>query len=94
MQMNNSREKISHYTTEPVRAGDCSQAFPEFGRVADVQKIFGLKRGTLYNLLKSGRIRGCVLRVKGRKAGVRLIDLASVRAFILTAMSDQNPITN
>jgi hypothetical protein len=93
MQMK-SRNQISHYTSQPVEPGDCAQALPEFGRVADVQRIFGLKRGTLYNLLKSRKIRGCVLRITGQKTGVRLIDLASVREFILTAMSEQSPEKN
>ena len=63
---------------------------PEFGRIRDVERLYGLKRGTTYNLLESGRIRGCVLRVKGRKSGVRLIDLESVGRYIRAQMDQQN----
>ena len=42
------------------------------------------------NLLAAGKIRGCVLRVKGARSGVRLIDLGSVRAYIKSAMDEAN----
>lgn len=56
----------------------------EFGRCADVERIFGLRRGTLYNLLRDGKIRGVLLRVRGRRSGVRLFDMNSIRNFILS----------
>jgi len=71
-------------TTEPVQPGNFNGITPEFGRVADVTRIFGIKRGTLYNLLADGKIRGVLLRVRGQKSGVRLIDMASVRELILS----------
>lgn len=77
-------------TAAPVVAGDFSGVAPEFGRVRDVTKLFGLRRGTIYNLLSRGRIKGCVLRVCGSKSGVRVIDLASVRQFITAEMAHQN----
>ena len=73
-------------TLAPVRAGDITGATPEFGRCLDCNRLFGLRRGTLYNLLKAGKIRGVLLRVKGRKSGVRLFDMASVREFIHAEM--------
>lgn len=75
-------------TTEPVQPGDFNGATPEFGRTSDIQRLFGLKRGTLYNLSADGKIRGCLLRVRGSKSGVRLWDLASVRNFIRREMGD------
>jgi hypothetical protein len=69
-------------TTEPVRPGDFNQTTPEFGRAADCQRVFGLRRGTLYNLLADGKIRGHLLRVRGAKSGVRLFDMDSIRRFI------------
>ena len=74
-------------TTEPVKPGNLAGAMPEFGRLADVQTHFGLKRGTLYNLLAAGKVRGCLLRVKGQKSGVRLFDMASVRECIRASMT-------
>ena len=76
-------------TTKPVEPGNCTGSTPEFGRLADVQRLYGLKRGTCYNLLASGKIRGCLLRVKGKKSGVRLLDLGSVRNLIREQMDAQ-----
>jgi hypothetical protein len=73
-------------TVEPVQPGNFAGITPEFGRVADVARMFGIKRGTLYNLLADGKIRGVLLRVRGQKSGVRLIDMASVRGLILSQM--------
>jgi hypothetical protein len=70
------------HTIAPVQAGNLIEATPEFGRINDLQRLFGLKRGSVYNLLADGKIRGCLLRVRGSKSGVRLIDLESVREFI------------
>jgi hypothetical protein len=76
-------------TIEPVQCGDCSHLLPEFGRAADVQRLFGIKRGTLYNLLADGKVKGVLLRVRGQKSGVRLIYLDSVRSFIFKEMAEQ-----
>lgn len=67
-------------TSAPVEPGNFTGVMPEFGRAADLQKFFGLRRGTAYNLLADGKIRGVLLRVRGKKSGVRLFDMASVRA--------------
>jgi len=75
--------KVSNMlTTAPVQPGDFQTAEREFGRTADVQRQFGLKRGTLYNLLADGKVRGVVLRVRGKKSGCRLWDMQSVRHYI------------
>ena len=73
-------------TTAPVERGDFTGLSPEFGRVPDVQKLFGIKRGCCYALLRDGKIRGALLRVKGRKSGVRLISIPSVRDYINSQM--------
>jgi hypothetical protein len=78
----------NRFTTSPVEPGNFTVATPEFGRLADVQRQYGLKRGTAYNLLLDGKIKGVLLRVRGKKSGVRLIDMASVRDFIRTQMKD------
>lgn len=69
-------------TIEPVQPGNFTGAMPEFGRLADVQRLFGLKRGTVYNLLLDGKIKGVLLRVRGQKSGIRLIQMSSVAGFI------------
>lgn len=69
-------------TTQPIQSGNTAGVLPEFGRTADVQRLFGLKRGTLYGLHRQGKIKGVLLRVAGQKSGVRLWHLESVRHLI------------
>lgn len=73
-------------TSPPVQPGNFTGTMPEFGRAADLHKIFGLRRGTIYNLLAAGKIRGCLLQVKGKKSGVRIFDIQSVRDLIRSQM--------
>ena len=74
--------------TAPGNPDELTGSKPEFGRVADVTRRFGIKRGTLYNLLADGKVNGCLLRVRGRKSGVRLFHLDSVREFIASEMQN------
>jgi hypothetical protein len=69
-------------TIQPIVSSDVANDQREFGRTGDVQRIFGMRRGTLYNLWHDGKIRGVLLRVRGQKSGVRLWDIASIREFI------------
>jgi hypothetical protein len=77
--MKKSQAKL---TTEPVRAGDTGGMEPEFARLPDIQRLFGIKRGTAYNLLAAGKIKGVSLREPGQRHGCRLVHVASVRAFL------------
>ena len=65
-----------------IEAAECGHARPEFGRVKDVERLFGIPRSSLYNLLKARVVRGHVLRIRGAKSGIRLFDLDSIRAYI------------
>ena len=69
-------------TSIPPQAGDFSSVAPEFGRTPDVEKVFGIKKGTLYNLFEKQKIRGYNLRHTGHVKGVRLWDMASIRDYI------------
>jgi hypothetical protein len=72
-------------TTAPIapgKPGKFSKADAEFGRVPDCWTLFGLRRGTIYNLIKDGEIRSVCIRRRGFKQGCRLIDLSSVRSFL------------
>jgi hypothetical protein len=80
---------VSTTTCAPVRAGDFTGVAPEFGRIPDVTRLFGLRRGTIYNLLHDGKIKGALLRVRGQKSGVRLISLDSVRGYISKCQAEQ-----
>ena len=75
------------FTTNPVQAGDFNGVMPEFGRTPDVERYFGIKKGTLYNLLEQGKIRGVVLRPSGHMKGVRLWDMLSIRDYIYSQMN-------
>jgi len=77
-------------TVEEVQPGDFSNIVPEFGRTKDVERLFGLKRGTLYNLFEQRKVRGCLLRVKGEKSGVRLWDISSIRQFLMTHFAENH----
>ena len=44
--MKDTQMKIQ--TSEPVEAGNRNGVMPEFGRVKDVQDLFGVKRGIAY----------------------------------------------
>lgn len=72
-------------TTAPIRPADVSGVEPEFCRVSDLRLLFGLRRGTVYNLLHEGEIESVCLRRRGRRSGVRLISVASVREFLKRA---------
>jgi hypothetical protein len=80
-------------TTEPINlqaSPSTSSVFPEFGRWRDVQRLFGIKRGTLYNLMAEGKVKSVVLRRKGNVHGCRLFHLASVSEYINSLMQEQN----
>ena len=70
------------FTSVPIEPGECGSSLPEFGRIPDVERLFGLKRGILYQLLSSGKIKSVCLRRKGARTGVRLVHLPSVREFL------------
>ena len=79
------------FTTKPIALGNCTDVMPEFGRFQDVQRLFGLKRGTLYNLIEEGHIKSVSLRRRGQVKGVRLIYLQSVSDYLHELMDEQNP---
>jgi hypothetical protein len=76
-------------TTEPIKPGDTSTVTAEFGRQADVQRLYGIKRGTLYNLWADGKVKSVLLRVRGKKSGVRLFHLESIRQLLCSEMEKQ-----
>ena len=69
-------------TTAPMTPGDFSDTAKEFGRTKDVERIFSVKRGTLYNAEKLGLVRGVLLRLRGQKSGVKLWDMRSIKNWI------------
>jgi hypothetical protein len=77
-------------TIAPVTPGDFSDAAKEFGRTKDVERVFSVKRGTLYNAEKLGLVRGVLLRVRGQKSGVKLWDMRSIEQWIRREMGNND----
>jgi hypothetical protein len=73
-------------TSASVQPGDCAGVPPEFLRTNDVRRIYGIPRGSLYGLAKLGKIKGCLLRIRGAKSGLRLWSADSIRACISEQM--------
>jgi hypothetical protein len=72
-------------TTEPITApadASATTVLPEFGRWRDVQRLFGIRRGTLYNLIAEGKVKSISMRRKGNKHGCRLFYLPGISAHL------------
>jgi hypothetical protein len=69
-------------TTATIEHKRTDDLFPEFLRIPDVEKLFGLKRSTLYEILRTGKVRSVALRKEGAAKGVRLISTQSLRDFL------------
>lgn len=78
-------------TSAPAQASNTDGIQPEFGRWRDVQRLFGIKRGTLYNLMAEGKIKSVVLRRRGNLHGCRLFHLESIRQYLNSLLEDQQP---
>lgn len=83
---------MNTFTTEPITVANTNNAtntLPEFGRWQDVQRLFGIKRGTLYNLVNEGQIKSVALRRRGNVHGCRLFHLASISEYLNGLMQEQ-----
>lgn len=79
----NSTEKAKQFTTAEIAAverGDWRDC--EFVDFQGLERKFGIRRSTAYNLVRDGVIRSVSLRRRGRTRGKRLFDVASVRDFL------------
>ena len=74
---------------EPIKA-----ILPEFGRWKDVERLYGIKRGTLYNLLADGKVKSVSMRRKGNKNGCRLFYLPGISEYLNSLLNDQNITAN
>jgi hypothetical protein len=82
----NSERPTANKTSAPIEPGESGSILPEFGRVPDIERIYGLKRGLCYQLIAGGQIKSVCIRKPGAKTGVRLVHLASVREFLNSHM--------
>ena len=74
------------YTNEPVEPGKVSSLPPEFCRPADCRRLFGLTRTFVYELIKVRKIKSFCLRKPGKRTGIRLVYVESVREFLRSEM--------
>lgn len=84
---------MNSFTTETITVANANNnpnPLPEFGRWRDVERLFGIKRGTLYNLINEGKIKSVMLRRKGNVHGCRLIHLASVSQYLNQLLKQQS----
>lgn len=54
----------------------------EYGRFDELERRFGIRRSTAYQLIDRGLIRSVAVKKKGSRCGIRLIDFESVREFL------------
>jgi len=57
---------------------------PEFLRPSDVFERYRIRRGHLYRLLESNKVRSVSLRERGKLRGVRLVVHSSLREYIFS----------
>jgi hypothetical protein len=55
---------------------------PEYLRPAGIFQKFSIPRGTLYDLMKAGKVQSIVKKVKGNTRGIRLVSVSSIRKWI------------
>ena len=61
---------------------------PEWQRAEGIEWMFGIKAGTLYNLLELGLVNARFKRVRGEQKAMTLWEVKSVRDYILNPQTD------
>jgi hypothetical protein len=59
-----------------------ANAKPEWLRIPEVARLFGIRRSMLYELITSGKVKSCSLRRRGAMRGIRLISYDSLVAYL------------
>ena len=54
----------------------------EYCRMVDLYRLFGIKRGSAYNLKTAKKITTISIREEGKQRGMRLVLISSVRALL------------
>jgi hypothetical protein len=78
-------------TTAPLSeaAARASQLDVEFCDFRGLDRLFGIKRSLGYQLVAEGLIKSVSLRRRGQLRGKRLFDVASVRVYLRSQMTNQ-----
>lgn len=61
---------------------------PEWLRVPDAVRLFGISRSALYELITAGSIKSTALRKRGAVRGIRLISFDSLAAYVESSASN------
>jgi len=69
---------------DTATANNIKTVDPEFLRPGDVYDRYRIKRGQLYRLIESGKVRSVCLRERGKVRGARLVVHDSLRAYIFS----------
>ena len=91
--LNTDERSPATLTSTPIEPGESGSTLPEFGRISDVERIYGLKRGVTYALIRDGKLWSVCLRKPGAKTRVRLVHLPSVRALICSQIKGGNKMS-
>ena len=86
-QLGSVAERGTAYKTAPVTGSPVFD--PEYVDVSAVYYGWGIKKSLVYQLLKEGRIQSVSLRRDDGKSGKRLINVASLRAFLKSQEAKQ-----
>jgi hypothetical protein len=63
---------------------------PKFLRVHDIKAIYGITDTGIYRLISAGLIKTVDVRRPGCSRGVRLVDVASLDAYLAKLAEEQN----
>lgn len=69
-------------TAAPIEPGASGSILPEFIRIPDVERLFGVKRGLCYRYIADGTFKSACIRKPGAATGIRLIHAGSVRDWL------------
>ena len=79
--------------TAPHRdsAHESSELKPEWLRMPEAVRIFGISRAKLYDLIAKGRIKSVSLRERGQTKGTRLLSYDALHDYLEKLSDKQNP---
>jgi hypothetical protein len=83
--MNNCESK---HICPPDTGGEVGRLKPEWLRVPEAMRIFGLGRSALYELIAGNKIQSTPLHKPGAKRGIRLIRYDSLALYLERAAQE------
>ena len=68
-----ARHAASHQANQPIK--------PEWLRIPDAVRVFGISRSSLYEMITAGSIKSTVLRKRGALRGIRILSFDSLAEY-------------